>query len=391
MSLNYACRTIPAVLAVIAAVTLSVPGCAPPLTAVDKAVATTDDAGVRQWRIVYFGWDENELGSAVADDVMELAAANLPEDTFHCVVVRDSVLAGGNIELIRRGGTTPLPVPAGSNPRLFDPSAIAAVRRFVEETFPAEKEIVVVAAHGRGWRGIGSDSADSSTLLTTTAIPLLFGSDEASEATPRLAVFDVGYGASAEILAGLSSSVDRLVAAAGPRNDAGVDFERVGRALVGASDRVPALETAYTVFADEFRRTVPQHTVACTAAELAGISGAIHAFADAVPAAIPTRDGQNQVQSELLAAARVPAVPGDAFVSFGDVAEALGSVVTTVPEDLLLHLVHLDEIGVPAGHDAGYVPYPEETELSAPFTNLPWAPDPVRQRGVLFEIWYRQY
>jgi hypothetical protein len=58
---------------------------------------------------------------------------------------------------------------------------------------------------------------------------------------------------------------------------------------------------------------------------------------------------------------------------------------------MLLHLVHLDEIGVPAGHDDGYVPYPEETELSAPFATLPWVPDPVRQRGVLFEIWYRQY
>jgi hypothetical protein len=197
MSLYNTCPAMPGILAVITAVTLSFIGCAPPLVGVNDTVATADDAGVRDWRIVYFGWDDNELAGAVADDVAELAAANLPEDTFHCIAVRDSTLADGTIELIRRGGTTPLPVPVGSNARLFDRSTITAVRRFITETFPARREIVVIAAHGRGWRGIGSGSTDSSTLLPAVDIPLLFGPDpeEASNAVPRLAVFDVGYGA----------------------------------------------------------------------------------------------------------------------------------------------------------------------------------------------------
>ncbi|MFA7565504.1 MAG: clostripain-related cysteine peptidase [Alkalispirochaeta sp.] len=356
--------------------------------------ATPTAGSARPWRLVYIGWDDNELSGPISRDIDELVRAGLPEDLFHCIVIRDTVLQTGRVEVIRRG--EPLLVsPDGMSGRdLFDSQTLVDLRGWYTKEFPAAHEVVVIAAHGRGWRGIGSGGPEDRRLITAGTLPNLFGEAGTTEnMVTDVVVFDVGYGGTAELLYGLKGCVSEIVTSSGPRGPEGLDLQFFGAQITVETDQtgrsadvnrvVSAAESAFVQSGAE--------PVVFSSEDLVNFSDTVRNVALAGTDTITNVSTQNEVQNNLLASVVVPTLPGDAFIPFGAVADAVGINAASEIGDILLHLVHLDEIGSPDGHDITYNRDEDNSAVDSAFRNLPWAPSLTGKNGFLFDLWYRRF
>jgi hypothetical protein len=360
--------------------------CSFPGEVTEPADSSPVTGSVRPWRLVYLGWDDNELEGAVDRDVRELARAGLPEDTFHCLILRESRIASGEAHLIRNGERVATPVGNSEPLSLFDESSLLFLRRWYRENFPADREVVIVAAHGRGWRGIGSGPAGDTRMVDASTLPALFGSEDAPS---DIVVMDAAYGASAELLVGLADGVARMVASDGPRDAEGLDFSNFGELLADRWNRgepeeiVAALVDAFSADSDA--------PVVLDREELRTLGSVVQSCADAGATMIRSREQQLSVQESLLDSALIHRLPGDACVSLETLADLMAVPVTPSSGRVLLHLVHMNELGVPEGHDPGYRRNTEDSVLSPSFRSLPWAPDMARHDGFLYDLWYRRF
>lgn len=365
-------------------------GCAlgtAPSDAIDAGGGNEDPV---QWRIVYVGWDDNELARPIASDVQEMIDADLPQDLFKTVIVRDTALTNGDIDIIVPGDTRRERVDLPRSPSIFDTETLAAVRSHIDHAYPARGEIVVFAGHGRGWRGIGTRGGFDSLVATPTTLRAIV--PPLRDRSPRLVVVDAGYGAIAEVLLEYASGCSRIVATTSPRDNDGIDFESVGAALRSIPlDRIGDIDEVGTAFFEAFESHAPARTVYLTGEELASLGDTITACATAATEGITSYESQTAVQAGTLDKAIVPEVPGDAFIALDSLTEILAVPPPPSNAGVLLHLVSLDEIGAPIGHDASYRRGSEDTALTPLFVALPWAPDLVRRSGCLFDLWYRQF
>jgi hypothetical protein len=343
-----------------------------------------------EWRLVYVGWDDNELASPIASDIQEIIDADLPTDLFTTIVVRDTGLVDGEIEIIVPGDTRRETVDLPRSPTLFDAGTLATVREHIDRSYPARGEIVVFAGHGRGWRGVGMRSGVDSLVATPTALARFLPPVE--NEIPRLVVVDAGYGAVGEVLFEFASGCSRVVATTSARDNDGIDFESVGSALRSIPiDRMGEIEEIGAAFFDAFESHAPTRTVYMTGEELTSLGDTIIASAAAVTDQISSYESQTAAQTSSLAAAIIPELPGEAFIPLDALTDILAIPPPPRNGGILLHLVSLDELGVPIGHDDTYRRGSEDTAIPPLFAELPWAPDLARRRGLLFDLWYRQF
>jgi len=357
-------------------------GCSQGLVEPDLRDATAPAEGTpRDWRVLYYGWDENDLAPYIAADIAELASAGFPADEYHCVAVRASLLEEGVIEVIRDGTITPHP--AGTDEgvavdrSLYTAAGVTSIREYLTRRFPAERELLVLAGHGRGFRGIGTVTGRDAVFLGATDIPALLR-DATAPAGSAVVVIDAGY-TPAELLVGLPASVGRVVATGGPRDLSGLDLGAIQPESVAASATELFLQNAGD---DGF---------VITAGELAALPEAITTVATTLSGTITSRAAQDSLQDALLEACRVPALPGDASITLGELCTAMSIPLPDVPDRVPLYLVHLDELGLPDGHPPEYRRDSDSTLLSPGFRDIPWAPDLLRRKGALFDLWYREF
>ncbi|MFP4211395.1 MAG: hypothetical protein ACLFR8_09145 [Alkalispirochaeta sp.] len=357
-------------------------GCTNDLVDTDTYDATPPpEAAPKRWRILYYGWDENELARYIAEDIAEIASIGFSDTEYHCIVVRASKLRNGEVEVIQDGVVTTSPIDAATgvdpNRSLYTASDVAGLRGWIVQQFPAERELVILAGHGRGWRGIGSVVGEETTFLVAGDIPALLH-DPAATIGSAVVVFDVGY-TPAELLVELPVSVGSLVATNGPRHASGLDFAEVEANDVAASTT------------ELFLRTAGNDGYVLTGDQIASLPETIASVGVALSGAITSRSVQDSLQNTLLTECRVPSLPGDAYVTLDEVCSSITFTLPGIPSAVPLCLVHLDELGLPDGHDPDYRRDSDETTLSPGFREIPWSPDLLRREGALFDLWYREF
>jgi hypothetical protein len=357
-------------------------GCSDGLVERDVQDATAPVEGTtREWRVLYCGWDENDLASYIAADIAELASAGLPDSRYHCLAVRASRLEEGMIEVIRDGTITAHPVGpdegVSDDRSLYTSPGISTIRDYITRRFPAGRELLILAGHGRGFLGIGTVSGRDAVFLAAVDIPALLR-DTGAEAGSAVLVIDAGY-TPGELLVELPVSVGRLVATKGPRELSGLDLGAI------EPDQIVASTT------EQFLQSAGADGYVLTGRELAALPEAITSVATALSGAVTSRAAQDSLQRALLAGCRVPVIPGDAYITLGELCSAVSIPIAGVPASVPLYLVHLDELGLPDGHAPEYRRDSDATVLSPGFREIPWAPDLLRRNGALFDLWYREF
>lgn len=373
-----------------------VSGCANPVDTTEPIDATPveetapeapEEPAPPSSRVVYVGWDENELAHAIGTDLDEFHRSGIDLATFEVLFLRESVIRDGAIEVLTATGVEQREITLPTEPSLFDLSTVTEIRRYLDALKKVPLEIVILSGHGRGWRGIGVREHTPDLVASPTELAALI---PVVDGTKRTLIVDAGYAANVEILYALASNYDRVVATTGPRSDDGLDYHQIGQELNGlAPDEQTNIDSVTEIFAHSMENDSPRRTVVASGTQTESVDTSIARIVDAVPQHIGTQEEQTTIQSFLLDQAVVPELPGHAFIHLGAVAQAVGVECPPEIAPFLLHLVNLDELGTPRGHDTSYRVDAESTTLDARFQTLGWAPDLLRREGVLFDIWYR--
>jgi len=358
----------------------------------------------REWLVVLIAYDRNELGPSVNEDISEFASFRDEAHRIHRIVLRDSVSYGASALLVDEDGRHPLEGVLSAEETLFDGNDLAAALARLNDRFAARATILLITGHGRGRYGFGLRDDDPSRTVTDRDIERLYETIDA-ERQPRFVFFDGSYTTHLEFLYPFRNTSTTVIAHTGNLRANALDYETLAATIADDISDDPA--TAETL-ADLLDRAevVPDNNdggaVVLTPASIATAVDSIRPLAEAIHATNNDSQSQEELQATLLAASLAPDVPGDASVSLGTVldADALTAELSTAHPGLLedapwhrivLHLVLVDELGTPTGHDADYRPDLGTPAAPSFCLETPWAPDISHGKGFLWDLWYRRY
>jgi hypothetical protein len=384
------------VIRVIALVTLvtALAGCDGLSGGVDSARGGLDlpsEQETRTWRMVFVYLDNNELTATADNDIAGLAAFADRFGHTHRVVLRDSKYDGATVGLAAGGALRTVPLsslPAGS---LLEGSVLAEVLEILDREFPADQQALFLAGHGRGWSGIGYNRNEPRNRITADDLRDVMAALPENEG--NLVVLDAGWSAFGELLYQFRDVPTDLVAAGTNLSLQGINYGALLQSLE-ASDwsREAMLHAVGQAFRNAGAGVEP---AIFRESDLARIASYLDLLAAESSLAITTAPEQEALRSYLMERAVAPHLPGDAHIA---VADLLGRIELADPNDyapafdaLLLHLVAVDEIGLPAGHETLYRYEQDPAAPTGFFRDIPWAPDLFGGSGFLFDLWYREF
>ncbi len=360
-----------------------------------NAVATSEplEQEPRDWRMVFVFLDDNDLRETA--DYHQDRIGDYPDrlGRTHRLILRESTRDGRTVALATGDGIThvTLPdLPAGS---YLQPETLAATIAILRREFPARQQAIFLAGHGRGWRGVGFSDSDPRAYVGARELARLPGS---APEEYTLLVLDAGWSAFAELLQELR---DEPVEIALPSTDlrrSGIDYAGLLETF-DSGDWSPesVRDHVRTGLRDAAQGSDPVILDRRDLAELPDYLDELAAAATTVSGGVVS---QEQLQSFFMERAEAVTLPGDAHVTLGDVADVPEIAALISREErfdrVFLHLVSLDELGLPAGHSPEYrsgTEIPDSPETPRFFSEIDWAPDLFGRSGFLFELWYREY
>lgn len=344
----------------------------------------------REWRIVFLFLDENDLEEVADKAVQAIAAYPDPLGFTHRIVLRARTYDGSFLETAAHGTLQRIPLEGLPGGSLLDGSTIGSVLKAIHREFPSPRQVLFLIGHGRGWRGLGYSKSDATRYLSAPALREIA---HAAPADYNLLVLDAGWSAFAEVLVELSDAPVDVIASETNLVRRGIDYGELLRLLDTSSWSPGAMrDAAGRALRDAGYGEAPVQLLREELPLLrAHLSGLITATAPHVERE-PNRD---ELRGVLMSRAVPATTPGDAHITLRALREALpADGYTGEPsafDSLLLHLVTVDELGLPAGHATSYRAAGESADTPSFFRELSWAPDFFGRHGVLFDLWYREY
>lgn len=358
----------------------------------------------REWLVVLIAYDRNELGPSVNEDISEFASFRDEEHRIHRIVLRDSVSYGASALLVDEDGRYPLEGVLFAEETLFDGHDLATVLARLNDRFAARATILLITGHGRGRYGFGLRDDDPSRAVTDRDIQRMYKTLDADR-QPRFVFFDGSYTTHLEFLYPFRNTGTTVIGHTGNLRAGGLDYTALAAAIAGGDSDDPVIGETLTAQLDE-ADVVPDGggsgAVPLTPVSIATAVDSIGYLAEAIRLVSDDPDSQEALQATLLSDSLAPTLPGDASVSLDRVisVEPLASelagtapwILTDAPwHRLHLHLVLLDELGTPTGHDADYRPDLGTPTVPSFCLETLWAPDITHGTGFLWDLWYRRY
>ena len=343
---------------------------------------------LRDWRVILVLYDQNRLSGELDDDATELAAAAAEMEAqagrrppAHVVLIRDSEPQALRYWSPRTTGWELVTLPGEVD--ACAPSSLSEALDFAESRFPAHGEVIALAGHGRDWHGFGLREEAPEESLTPRELGQLAAQRSLPEtASPALFILAGSYTATAEMLAELAGTAVWVLAVPAAADDAGLDYRRFSRLPV---DEAPEPRAVAAALLDGMSSLGA--AVLLSPADLVTLGGSVERAATVTGEAITSAIAQEEHQRELLGHATWVELPGPAWVPIS----RLDSSVEAPIDRVSLYLTDLDELGRPRGHRDDYRVDRGLSEYCPRFSDLGWAPDLVRRRGFLFELWYREF
>ncbi|TVR69953.1 MAG: hypothetical protein EA427_06930 [Spirochaetaceae bacterium] len=344
----------------------------------------------REWRLVFLFLDENDLEDVADADIRALAAWPDALGRTHRVILRAGTWDGKSLETAAQGSLQRPEIPDLPMGSLLQGSTVSDALRIIDREFPARKQALFIAGHGRGWRGLGYSRSDPSLYLSAEELREVA---QAAPATYNLLVLDAGWSAFAEVLVELAGTPVDLVAAETNLARWGIDYAGLLDALDGGTWSARTMREAAGEAVMRAGGGAP--AVQLSREQLSVLPAYLESLAVAGSGFLETEPAREALREHVMNRAAAATTPGDAHLRAGDLAEML-SGITPPPENrafesVLLHLVTVDELGLPAGHATTYRAGQEHREGPRFFRDLSWAPDFFQRSGFLFDLWYREY
>lgn len=358
----------------------------------------------REWLLVVVAYDQNELLPSVEEDIHELASCQDPGHRIHRVVLRDSQRSESRAILIDEAGRHPLENLLAAEASLFRGDHLAAAYAALSDRFPHRGAILVFSGHGRGRHGFGMTDEDPSMVFDDREIERFYRAID-TEDHPLFAVFDGSYATHLEFLYPFRTTRTTVIGHTGNLRAGGLDYAGLTAAIADGDSDDPAVGETLTALVDE-AEVMPDEggsgAIRLTPTSIAAAADSIGHLAEAIRLVSDDPDSQEALQATLLSDCVAPTLPGDASVSLDRVisvaplaSELAGTapwIVTDAPwHRLYLHLVLLDELGTPRGHDSDYRPDLRTPTAPSFCLETPWAPDITHGLGFLWDLWYRRY
>lgn len=368
----------------------------------EPVVAQDSTGDPREWLLVLLAFDDNELRSSTDQDIRELTSAADDGHRIHRLTIRDSRNDGNRITVVDSDGERPLnetELPAGS---LFDGATSAALLSRLQSLFPAKGTILVLSGHGRGRRGFGVSDTDPTVSFTDRELTKLFQALSPEE-HPEYLVVDGSYGVQLEFLYPVVEAETTVIAHTGNLLAGGLDYRLLGSVVSAHRHSDPEILPALVGALDNAStsgQSAGSGAFALTPGSIAAAVATIPFLADAGRDATGDLLSQETLRSDLLSQAITPGVPGDASITLGRVLDHPLMVerlfashgdfyADTSWRQLSLHLVIVDEIGSPTGHDLDYRPDLGTSDPPQFCFDTRWAPDLTHSSGFLYYLWYR--
>lgn len=357
----------------------------------DGGVGLPSEQEPRSWRMVFVYLDDNELTATVDKEVANLATFPDSFGHTHRVILRDSRYEGATVGLAAAGALRTVPIPSLPAGSLLDGAVLADILRVLAVEFPAHSQALFISGHGRGWSGIGYSHREPRDRITAEDLRVILTA--LPENRGNLVVLEAGWSAFGELLYEFRHAPTDLVAARTNLSQRGIDGESLLRSLEATDwSRDAMLLTIEQAFRNTGEGVEP---AVFRESDLHRTGPYLQLIVDSASEAITTAPDRETLRSGLMEAAVVPDLPGDAHIAVADLLPWIelmdpGAYLPAF-DDLLLHLVTVDEIGLPAGHDTNYR---FERDSSAPagfFRDIQWAPDLFGGSGFLFDLWYREF
>lgn len=350
---------------------------------------------VREWRLILLMFDRNHEKELLAADIQEFAEADLPEDSVHRIVVRDSQVADGTFAFVDRDTVRTITDAELLGCDLTTTEGLRTVLGRMSHHFPAPREALLLTGHGRDWTGFGLRSDAPEQTLTSTATAAALSTRE-KPPQAHVLVADGSWTAGCEWIAGFSGldlhTVFELhtVTVAGEVPPEGLDYRT---ALT--DEALQSAEQFAVHVAESVQSEPPGAGVALTPHELQTLPTLVETIATAGVEQIQSAGTQQELKADLLDQAVSVGAPGSSWISLASGRSALGlessGMSTPALDQMLVYLTDVDLHGVPTGHRSDYCSNASPTRLSPEFQALGWAPDHEHRRGFLYQLWYHRY
>lgn len=354
---------------------------------------------MREWRIVFFFLDDNELADQAENDIEAILSVADPYAHTHRIFLRDSTYDGAVVTIATGSGSREVPLPGLPAGSLLDRDTGRTIIEVLNTEFPARKHALFIVGHGRGWRGIGYNSAaekkllaarDLRTLSLAGAAGIPKREDDPPSDHPNVIVFDAGWAAFAELIFELRSVAVNIVAPTFNLHRAGIDYRLLMEAF---REGDWTLETVLERSREALERAGEGGpALVLRRSDLEGLEHYLNVIIQDASIADTSALAQEELRSQLMEDATAASVPGDTHIRLGALRANLPDANVEL-NNLLLHLVTVDELGLPAGHATAYRAdaSPPGSVVPSFFQDTLWAPDFFNRRGFLYELWYREY
>lgn len=340
----------------------------------------------REWRLVFLYFDANELVDVFDGHVEAIRRAPDQLEMAHAVIIRESDYRGTSVSAIAGGEVRPVTVPDLPTGSLFDGDVLERLFGALHEHFPASRQALFIAGHGRGWSGVGYSEGAEHRMLASEDLRTLAEGETFTDTETNLLVFDSGWSAFAEFLYPLRGAATTVISAGTNLHDTGINYgtlmERFAEGHWSFDAMVTATKEAFVGAGTD------DSPVVVSEADLSRLSSYLRILIDNAALHLTSPNDQFDLRSTLLQVAVPEAIPGDVHIRTGDLPEADRRDPLS---RLLLHLITIDEIGQPSGHATHYRAVSDPAGSQGFFHAVPWAPDFFRRSGFLFDLWYREF
>lgn len=344
----------------------------------------------RPWRFIFLFLDGGDLTDQASRDIRDLAQYDDPLGHLHRLVLRETTYDGTAVSIASGGKIREIGLPNLPKGSLLNGDTVAAVLQSLADAFPAEKQAIFISGHGRGWRGIGYSERNPALHLTPREIRTIVDS---VSSVHTIMILEAGWSGFTEVLFALADAAVDVVAAGTNLARSGIDYEGLIMALHGGSWSTGEVEHEATRAMTLASDNVP--AIHLRATDLAQLPAYLEDLVIAGEEHTGSLVARDQLRQGLLARASTATLPGDAHLRLGDLAEAMPGLTprydSSPLENLLIHLVSVDELGLPAGHDTHYRADSDSSGDFRFFQTVSWAPDFFGRRGFLFDLWYKEY